>query len=500
VFKVAATLLSGGVGSADPVNVCISCLVYREIIVLLRVSLLSGFAAIALSGTSMGGDWSRFRGPNGSGVADSGAPIKFGESENLKWKSDLPGRGCSSPIVVGDKVFVTCYSGYGTGGQDQKLEDLKRHLVCVDRNSGETVWTKTVAVKLPEDPFDGNISSHGYASNTPVSDGKHVFAFFGKSGVHAYDLDGNELWVRAVGTGSGRQRWGSGASPIVFEDFVVVNASDEAESIIWLDKKTGKEMYRAEADGLAGVWSTPIVSTSEHGPEVVISAAGEIWGLNATNGKLRWYAAGGSDGPRASVLGGDGVVYAMSNRGGRAVAVRLGGKGDVSESNTIWDGSTQAEYATPLLHDGYLYSFSRDVVTCLEAESGDRVFQKRLSSGESVADEQGGDRGGRARGGGQRGGPERGGQFGGGGGRGGGGGGRPPGNKGDYASPVLADGKIYMASNSGTVFVIAATPKFELLATNDMTFDSSGFGGTPAISDGQMFLRSHTHLYCIAED
>jgi outer membrane protein assembly factor BamB len=465
-------------------------------------------------------------------VADSAVPTKFGETENMQWKAELPGRGCSSPIVVGDKVFVTCYSGYGTGEPDQQLENLKRHLVCVDRTSGKALWTKTVGVKLPEDPFDGNISSHGYASHTPVSDGKHVFAFFGKSGVYAFDLDGNELWNQGVGTGSGPREWGSGASPIVFDDFVVVNASDEAEALVWLDKKTGEEKYRAEADGLANVWSTPIVVTSANGPEVVISAAGEIWGLNATNGKLRWYAAGGSDGPRASVLAGDEVVFAMSNRGGRAVAVRLGGKGDVSDSNTVWDGSTQAEYATPLLHDGHLYSYSRDVITCLEAETGQRVFQKRLSSGETVSDEQGGRRGGGDRGGrsgagggggqfgggpfgGGRGGQFRGrgdrpgggegggGQFGGGGGgRGGGGRGgtRQPRNQGDYASPVLADGKIYFASNSGTVFVLAAKPEFELLATNNLGFDSSGFGGTPAISDGQMFLRSHTHLYCIAKE
>jgi hypothetical protein len=155
----------------------------------LRFKLLA-IATTALLCTSASADWSRFRGPNGTGVADLGAPTKFGEGENLKWKVELPGRGVSSPIVVGDKVFVTCYSGYGTGGQNEKLEDLKRHLICVDRESGDTIWTKTVDVKLPEDPFEGNISAHGYASHTPVSDGKHIFAFFGKSGVHAFDLDG----------------------------------------------------------------------------------------------------------------------------------------------------------------------------------------------------------------------------------------------------------------------------------------------------------------------
>lgn len=464
---------------------------------MLRFSLLS-LAVVATIGTGFAADWTRFRGPNGTGVADSAIPTKFGQTENMKWKIELPGRGCSSPIVVGDKVFVTCYSGYGTGGEEEQLENLQRHLVCVERGSGKILWNRTISVKMPEDPFVGNISSHGYASHTPVSDGERVFAFFGKSGVYAFDLEGNELWNTGVGTGSGRQRWGSGASPIVYEGFVVVNASDEAESLVWLDKYSGKEMHRATADGLAGVWSTPVVATSEHGPEVVISAAGEIWGLNATNGKLRWYAAGGSDSPRASVLTQGNVVYAMSNRGGRAVAVELGGKGDVSDSNTLWDGPTQAEYATPIMHDGHLYSYSRDVVTCIEAETGRRVFQKRLSSGETVADDQGSTR----RGGGGRfggGGGGFGGQFRGRGGGGGGRGGGAPGNRGDYASPVLADGKIYVTTNSGMIYVVAASPEFEQLAANDLTFDKSGFGGTPAISNGQMFLRSHTHLYCIAE-
>ena len=163
-------------------------------------------------------DWTRFRGPNGTGVAETGAPVEFGENKNLKWKAELPGRGVSSPIVVGDKVLVTCYSGYGMDRRNPgELEALKRHLVCVSRTSGDTLWVKTVNVKMPEDPYSGSgVPSHGYASNTPVSDGEHVFAFFGKSGVYAYDLDGNELWNRGVGTESGRMRWGSAASPIVF--------------------------------------------------------------------------------------------------------------------------------------------------------------------------------------------------------------------------------------------------------------------------------------------
>ena len=145
-------------------------------------------------------DWPRFRGPNGSGISDSAVPTEFGKDSQMKWSLELPGRGVSSPIVVGNKVLVTCYSGYGMGGDETgKVEDLQRHLVCVDRNSGETLWTVTEPAALPEDPYSGaGVPAHGYASHTPTSDGERVFAFFGKSGVFAYDLDGNILDTYSV--------------------------------------------------------------------------------------------------------------------------------------------------------------------------------------------------------------------------------------------------------------------------------------------------------------
>ena len=147
---------------------------------------LSAWSTIAFA------DWDRFRGPNGTGIATCDAPVEFGADKNLSWKLELPGRGVSSPIVVGDRVFVTCYSGYGMGDDKGSVEDLKRHLVCVDQKSGRQLWVRTVNAKMPEDQYrPPGVTTHGYASNTPTSDGKLVYAFFGKSGVYAYDLDGN---------------------------------------------------------------------------------------------------------------------------------------------------------------------------------------------------------------------------------------------------------------------------------------------------------------------
>ncbi|MCA9080964.1 MAG: PQQ-binding-like beta-propeller repeat protein, partial [Planctomycetaceae bacterium] len=148
-------------------------------------------------------DWPRFRGINGSGVTDDPAPLKWSATENVKWKLELPGRGTSSPIVVGDRVYVTAYSGYGIPGGEGSIEDLKRHLVCIDRQQGTVLWTATIAAELPEDPYTPpGVTAHGYASHSPVCDGERVYVFFGKTGVLAFDLDGKELWRRGVGTES----------------------------------------------------------------------------------------------------------------------------------------------------------------------------------------------------------------------------------------------------------------------------------------------------------
>ena len=332
--------------------------------------------ALVLS-TSASADWTRFRGPNGSGIATSDAPTEFGKDKNLQWKLELPGQGVSSPIVVGDKVFVTCYSGYGF--EDGELENLKRHLICADRKSGKLLWKKTVDAKMPEDPWQGpGIPTHGYASNTPTSDGTHVFAFFGKSGVYAYDLDGNEIWNQSVGQQPSFKGFGSAASPIVTDQHVIVNAADESLSIVWLDKTTGKEVHRAEADGLGECWTTPILVNNGGKSQIALSVIGEIWGLSNETGKLSWYANGvNSRNAQVSLIVDDGIVYAI---GEEAYAIRVDGKGDLSKENTAWEGRIRTRYATPVLVDGYLFSVSGSVVECVNAKTGERVFQSRLPS------------------------------------------------------------------------------------------------------------------------
>ena len=181
---------------------------------LLAVAALAWLAPTAVD-AQQSNDWPRFRGPHGTGISETAVPTTWGPDKNIKWKTPMPGAGVSSPIVVGDKVFVTCYSGYGETREDVgEKDDLKRHVVCVDRKSGKQLWVKTLDGTDNEDDFAGiGVTAHGFASHTPVSDGKHLFVFFGKGGVIAYDLDGNEKWTSSVGEGSDARKWGSGIEP-----------------------------------------------------------------------------------------------------------------------------------------------------------------------------------------------------------------------------------------------------------------------------------------------
>jgi outer membrane protein assembly factor BamB len=311
--------------------------------------------------------------------------------------------------------------------------------------------------------------------------------------VIAFDLDGEELWRARVGSGSDDRQWGSSSSPILYEDLVIVTASAESRSLVGLDKATGKEVWRQEAKGLSNVWGTPtLVEIEPARTDLVLGVPYELWGLDPKTGKLRWYVeAMDTDQYSSSVVESDGVVFGIEGRGGGSIAVKAGGKGDVSESNTVWAGNDSARFGSPLVLDGKIYFFSNGVANCIKASDGSSVFKGRLPGASSGRGREG-DAAARAptgRDGGGRGGFGRGGFGGGGGGFG----------AMDYASPVAAGEKIYFVKSDGTTYVIKAGEEFELLATNKITDESESFGGTPAISGGKIFVRSDKHLYCIAE-
>ncbi len=492
---------------------------------LLGLSCTVGFGSFS----SVQADWTRFRGPNGSGIADDKepTPTTWSDKENLKWKIALPGSGVSCPIVVGDKVFVTCYSGYGVNREEiGKEKDLKRHLVCIDRVTGKTLWEKVVPSTVAEDPYQGmGVPQHGYASHTPTSDGKNVYVFFGKSGVLAFDMSGKQLWETNVGTKSDDREWGSSSSPIVYEDLVIVPAGPEDRSLVAIDKYTGKVAWRTDAtDALGNVWGTPALAKVGDSTELVIGAPSEIWGLNPKNGKLRWYCPYvDSDQFSSSVVVDGDIVFAVEGRGGGSVAVKAGGKDDVSKgSQVLWTGRDSSSFASPIVYQDRLYYVSRKTITCIDAKTHDKIFEGRFTgpNGEAAAPAQGPGAGpggggpgrGGPGGGGPGGGPGAGGPSGngaggpggpgpggpGGGGRGGRGGGGGGFGGTDYGSPIIADGKLYFVARNGDAYVLEAGKEFKQLAVNRVTKETEDFSATPAISGGEIFIRSNKYLYCVS--
>lgn len=414
-------------------------------------------AAVLMAGAEAA-DWLQFRGPLGSGIAsDAKPPTTWSSTQNVKWKAALPGAGTSSPIVVGDKLFLTCWTGGPGAANDSRLQ---RHLVCIERETGKILWSKAIEAEAQADRYDGFLQEHGYASQTPVSDGERVFVYFGKGGALAFDLEGKELWRASLGTESNAKGWGSGSSPILFKDKVIINASEESHAVYALDKATGKQLWKAEGGALAYAFGTPLLSDHGGRTDLLISLPNEFWGLNPETGKLRWFADTGLPGNIApSVVGGDGVAFAF---GGfpklGAVALKLGGKDDVTSSNIVWKSNNSTYVPTPVLHEGRIY-FASDTgfATCLDAKSGALVFKERLE-GASAS------------------------------GRGG---------KPFYASAVLANGNVYAVSRRNGVFVFAAKPEFKLIAQNKLAGDDTDFNATPALSGRQVFLRSNKNLYCL---
>jgi hypothetical protein len=421
-------------------------------------------AAVMLPGAaaSQAGDWSRFRGPNGLGASPDQAPtpVEWSETRNLKWKVALPGPGLSSPIIVGERIFVTSWSGYGADPKQPGSEkDLKRHLLCLDRRTGKTLWSKAVDPVLPEEPFRGMFAENGYASHTPASDGERVFVFFGKTGVLAFDMEGRQLWQTSVGDGDDRRGWGSASSPMLYKNLVIVPATVESHSLVALDKQTGGVVWRKEAEGFGSTWGTPVLADLPDGrQELVLSVPFEIWGFNPDTGKLLWYCESNeADSACSSAISHNGIVYSIEGRNGGSIAIRAGGEGNVTKTHVLWSGRDRGRIGTPAYHDGRLYSIGGGIANCLDAATGKQIYQARIKrSGDAGADEP-------PPGGGRRG-------FGGFGGMMGGQ---------DYSSPVIADGKLYYVMRSGETVVLKLSDHFEQLAVNRFASDVGNYSATP---------------------
>jgi outer membrane protein assembly factor BamB len=408
--------------------------------------------ALALFSASIvsAADWPRFRGPDGSGISpEKGLPVTWSAKSGIAWKTDLPGPGASSPVFIGDKIFLTCWTGYAVPGQPGGAEaNLNRHLLCLDRKTGKILWDKAVAAKLPEVKLSRG--GEGYASSTPVADAERVYCFFGKTGVFAFDHAGKQLWQADVGDGI--RGWASSASPILHGDLVIVNASIESESVVALDKTTGKERWRAK--DIREAYNTPlVVKTGDGKDELVVVGRPKMFGFDPATGAalwncntdITWYMV-------PSVVAHDGVVYCIGGRSGvLGLAVRTGGKGDVTRTHRLWTSKKGGNVSSPVYHDGHIYwmNDADGTAFCAKAATGEVVYGERVPRAGGV-----------------------------------------------YASALLADGRIYYVGRDGRTFVVAAKPQFELLATNELG-DRSNHDATPAAADGKLFLRSDKALYCV---
>ncbi|MFN3149477.1 PQQ-binding-like beta-propeller repeat protein [Bremerella sp.] len=397
-------------------------------------------------------DWPRFRGPSGMGTSPAtGLPLAWSESENIAWKTELPGSGASSPVTFGDHIYLTSYTGYLVPGESQgSLDNLKRHVLALDRTSGEIVWDKAVAAKLPEEE---NIRDHGYAANTCAADSSGVVAFLGKSGVFAYDHQGNQVWQADVG--SKTNGWGTASSPLLYEDMVIINASIESDSLIALDRKTGRQRWKA--DDIREAWNTPIVVAADSGrKELVVARHGDVMAFNPANGDLLWTCKTDISWYMVPTgVAADGVVYFVGGRSGTAaLAVRAGGSGDVTETHRLWTSKAGTNVPSPIYHEGHLYyiDYNGSIAYCADAKTGEVVYQERLGRFDQV-----------------------------------------------YASPVMAEGRIYYIARNGDTLVVAAKPEYEELARNKLS-DGTRFDASPAIDGNRLLVRSGKYLYCLGSD
>jgi outer membrane protein assembly factor BamB len=409
--------------------------------------------------------WPQWRGPLGTGAAPhADPPTGWSESENVRWKTALPGKGHSSPIVWGDRIFVTTAvpSGpvlkpiftHAPGAHDNAPVTRRQQFVvlAVSRRDGSILWRNTVHDGLPQ---EGAHRTASFASHSPVTDGRHVFAFFGSHGVYALDLDGHLIWKADLGRMRPLHGHGEGSSPALHGDTLVVNWDHEGQSfVVALDKRTGRRRWRVERDEVTS-WATPIVVEHRGRQQVVVSGTRRIRGYDLATGKTLWECAGLSANVVASPVAGDGMVFAGSSYEKRALlAIRLdGAKGDITGTDRVaWTRARGTPYVpSPLLYEGALYFLAhyQGILTRVDARTG--------------ADAPG--------------------PF------------RLPGIGDVYASPVAAAGRVYLTDRDGNTLVLGGGKRPEVLALNRL---DDSFSASAALAGRELFLRGERHLYSLA--
>ena len=408
---------------------------------------------LALSGQQAASRfWPQWRGPEANGVSRAAEPpVAWAEGKNIRWKIPLPGRGASTPIVWGDRVYVS--TAVPVGGTDHRA----RHrfvVMAVNRKDGKVAWEQTAK---QEAPHEGTHQDYGtMASSSAVTDGEHVIASFESRGIFAYDMQGRPAWQKDLGDKQMRNEFGEGSSPALYKDKLFVVWDHQGESfIVALDKRTGAELWRSKRDEIDS-WATPLVVEVGGKAQVITGAMRRVRAYDAGTGAIVWETGGLTMNPIPSPVAEDGMVFLMSGfRGNSLKAIRLAGaSGDITGSqHVIWTLERDTPYVpSPLLYDGILYFLKSNsgLLTAVDAKTGKPHYQtQRLEAVPNV-----------------------------------------------FASPVGAAGRVYVLGQQGTAVVLKHGPSLEVLATN--TLDDR-FDASPALVDREMYLRGYRNLYCVAE-
>lgn len=424
------------------------------------------------------GIWPSFRGEYASGAVDNqNLPETWDRKsgKNIKWKTLIPGLAHSSPIVWQEKLFVTTAISsrkdvsfrHGLYGDGDASDDLSHHrwcVYCLDKKNGKILWERTAIEGIPKDKR--HIKST-YANSTPVTDGRYVAALFGSEGLFVYDLNGKFVWKKDLGKidcgayDAPEYEWGPASSPIIYQNMVIVQIDTQGESFLMAcDIKTGETLWKTMRDELPS-WGTPTIVESDERVELVTNSSNFIYGYDPVTGKELWRLGGSSKITAPTPIYFDDLIIVCSGRGPEApiFAIKTGANGDItlpdkqtSSESIAWSKTRRGPYMpTPIIFWGYLYTLQNNGrFICYELQSGKEIYRENI--------------------------PHAGGGF--------------------SASPVAADGKIYLSSEDGDIFVVSAGPEFKLIATNNM---GELLMATPAISEGMMYVRAEHHLFAIGK-
>ncbi len=414
-------------------------------------------------------NWHQWRGPEATGMSPNGdPPLRWDAKTNVKWKTAIPGRGASTPIVWGDQVFLLTAIDTGRAADPRDIpkpdpqSDAKTKppttyhqfvVLAIDRRSGKIRWQQTAAEKVPH---EGHHPTHSYAAASPMTDGQFLYVSFGSQGIYCYDLDGKQRWSRDLGRMRTCYGWGEGISPVVHGDALIVNWDQESGSyIVCLDARTGQTRWKAERDEPTS-WATPLIVEHKGRTQVIVSATKRVRSYDLATGKVIWECGGQTLNVIPSPVCNQDTVFCMSGyRGAAAVAIPLDATGDLTDSQKVrWRYDRGTPYVpSPLLAGDRLYftALNNALLTCLDAKTGKPLIDRE----------------------------------------------RLPGQTSFYASPVGAKDRLYLVDRDGTTLVIKRGDQLEVLATNPL---GEPVDASPAIVGKQLFLRGEKHLFCIEAD